>query len=36
MGPGDLGTIAFIVLQTIKRRPIVLRNPREELRPRAQ
>jgi uncharacterized membrane protein YbhN (UPF0104 family) len=32
--PAIWGTIAFIVLQKTKRRPIVLRNPREELRPR--
>jgi uncharacterized membrane protein YbhN (UPF0104 family) len=30
--PAVLGTIAFIVLQKTKRRPIVLRNPPEELR----
>lgn len=29
------GTIAFIVLQKTKKQPIVLRNPREELHPRA-
>jgi uncharacterized membrane protein YbhN (UPF0104 family) len=32
--PAIWGTIAFIVLQKTKRQPIVLRNPREELRPR--
>ena len=31
--PAILGTIAFIVLQKTKRRPIVLRNPREEAGP---
>jgi hypothetical protein len=30
--PSIVGTIAFIVLQKTKRRPIILRNPREELR----
>jgi len=33
--PAILGTIAFIVLQKTKRKPIVLRNPTEELRPRS-
>jgi uncharacterized membrane protein YbhN (UPF0104 family) len=30
--PAIWGTIAFIVLQKTKRQPIILRNPREELR----
>jgi uncharacterized membrane protein YbhN (UPF0104 family) len=33
--PAVCGTIAFIVLQKTKRRPVVLRNPPEELRPRS-
>jgi len=32
--PAVWGTIAFIVLQRTKRRPVVLRNPPEELQPR--
>jgi uncharacterized membrane protein YbhN (UPF0104 family) len=33
--PAIGGTIAFIVLQRTKKQPVVLRNPTEELRPRA-
>jgi uncharacterized membrane protein YbhN (UPF0104 family) len=33
--PAILGTIAFVVLQKTKRRPVILRNPTEELRPRS-
>jgi uncharacterized protein (TIRG00374 family) len=33
--PAVWGTAAFIMLQRTKRRPIVLRNPPEELRPGA-
>jgi uncharacterized membrane protein YbhN (UPF0104 family) len=33
--PAVWGTIAFFILQKTKTKPIVLRNPREELRPRA-
>jgi uncharacterized membrane protein YbhN (UPF0104 family) len=33
--PAVCGTIAFVVLQKTKKRPIVLRNPPEELRPGA-
>jgi uncharacterized protein (TIRG00374 family) len=33
--PAVWGTIAFFILQKTKKKPIVLRNPREELRPRA-
>jgi uncharacterized membrane protein YbhN (UPF0104 family) len=33
--PAVWGTIAFIVLQKTKKQPVVLRNPREELRPRS-
>ena len=33
--PAVWGTAAFFVLQKTKRQPIVLRNPPEELRPRA-
>jgi uncharacterized membrane protein YbhN (UPF0104 family) len=32
--PAIIGTVAFIVLQKTKRRPIVLRHPPEELRPK--
>jgi hypothetical protein len=33
--PAVWGTIAFVVLQKTKKRPIVLRNPPEELQPRS-
>ncbi len=33
--PAVWGTIAFIILQKTKRRPIILRNPPEELNPRS-
>jgi hypothetical protein len=32
--PAVCGTIAFVVLQKTTRRPVVLRNPPEELQPR--
>ena len=34
--PAVWGTIAFVVLQKTKKRPIVLRNPTEELHPRSR
>jgi uncharacterized membrane protein YbhN (UPF0104 family) len=34
--PAVWGTIAFVVLQRTKKRPIVLRNPTEELHPRSR
>jgi hypothetical protein len=30
------GTVAFVVLQKAKKQPVVLRNPPEELHPRAR
>jgi hypothetical protein len=34
--PAIWGTMAFFVLQRSKNRPIILRNPPEELQPRAR
>jgi uncharacterized protein (TIRG00374 family) len=34
--PAVWGTVAFVVLQKTKKQPVVLRNPPEELHPRAR